>query len=184
MGGWALGGTAQRWSSGPLPCCLLLNWRERGHGLVAVLLLCQVLPGLNADGAPCRLTGPAGSLRSGRRCCLSLYCRDVSGTTAVWASCGPEQKTRASCLPGSFPSLPAPPARLSTALASPLHSSCPQIARACLSSWEPWPEWGASRITRGDEGSWSQAVLAPLGTQLGKRMSSLVLCPRSRLFSP
>ena len=120
---------------------------------MAALLLCQVLPGLNAEGAPCRLTGPAGSLRSGRRCCLSLYRRDVSGTTAVWASCGPEQKTRASCLPSSFPSLPAPPARPSTALADPLHSSCPQIARACLSSWEPWPEWGMSRITRGDEGS-------------------------------
>lgn len=139
MGRWADGGTAQRWSSGLLPRCLLLNWREGGHGLVAALLLCQVLPGLNADGAPCR---------------LSLYSRDVSGTAAVWASCGPEQQTRASCLPSSFPSLPAPPAHPSTALADPLHTSCPQIARACLSGWEPWLEWGASWITRGDEGSW------------------------------
>lgn len=154
-GGWALGGTAQRWSSGLLPLCVLLNWRERGHGLMAARLSSQVLPGLNADGAPCRLTGPAGSLRSGRRCCLSLYCKDVSGTAAVWALLWfPEQQTRASCPFGSFPSLPAPPARLSTALATPLHTSCPQIAQACLSGWESWQKWGASWITQGDEGSW------------------------------
>lgn len=131
-GGWALGGTAQRWSSGLLPLCVLLNWRERGHGLMAARLSCQVLPGLNADGAPCRLTGPAGSLRSGRRCCLSLYCKDVSGTAAVWALLWfPEQQTRASCPFGSFPSLPAPPARLEHCPGHPpahlLPPDCPSL---------------------------------------------------------
>ena len=74
---------------------------------MAAQLSCQVLLGLTADGAPCRLTGPAGSLQSGRRCCLSLYCKNVSGTAAVWALLWfPEQQTRASCPFGSFPSLP------------------------------------------------------------------------------
>ena len=72
--GWALRGIAQRWSCGLSPCWVLLNSREKGSGPVPASLSCQVPPGLNADGAPCGLTGPASSLlpggQAGRRALL------------------------------------------------------------------------------------------------------------------
>lgn len=87
--GWALRGIAQRWSCGLSPCWVLLNSRERGSGPVLASLSCQVPPGLNADGAPCGLTGPASSLLPGGQAGTAApasIAKTFQEPAAVWAA--------------------------------------------------------------------------------------------------
>lgn len=144
VGSWWDCPEVEQWAASPLHFPELEIARTRACGCIALLPgttraerrrspLPPHRPGRQPSVWQALLRQPLSQRRFRNRCCVGL----------LWF---PEQQTRASCPSGSFPSLPTSPAHPSTTLAAPLHTACPQIARACLSGWEPWQKWGASWI--------------------------------------